>query len=159
VLVDDRGRALLLRHEDTYNGPHWQPPGGGLEPGETFKHAALREMAEEVGRTDISLGPLIWEWEHDFYYGKHLVRQYERAFIARTDRDDIGDGLEKAHAADGIVDYRWWEPATLAQCNEDVWPPELPVLVRDLAERDAGQRAPLRLPFRAARPRAVSARG
>ncbi len=155
VLVDGQGRVLLLRHEDSRNDPHWQPPGGGLETGETFREAALREMAEELGRTDITVGPLLWEWEHDFYYGRRVVRQYERAFLALTDRLELGDGLESAHAADGIVEHRWWDQAALASCPEDVWPPELPNLIHDLAERDPSK-APLRLPFRAARLRAVS---
>ncbi|MGF7235983.1 MAG: NUDIX hydrolase [Frankia sp.] len=154
VLVDGQGRVLLFRHEDSHNDPHWQPPGGGLEAGETFKEAALREVAEELGRTDIVVGPMVWEWEHDFYYGSRLVRQYERAFLALTDRLELGEGLESAHAADGIVDHRWWDREALASCDTDVWPPELPVLIQDLAGRDPS-RAPLRLPFRAARPRAT----
>lgn len=46
VIVDDAGRALLIRRRD--NG-HWEPPGGVLEPGETIPEALQREVLEETG--------------------------------------------------------------------------------------------------------------
>jgi 8-oxo-dGTP pyrophosphatase MutT (NUDIX family) len=46
VIVDDAGRALLIRRRD--NG-HWEPPGGVLEPEETIPHALQREVLEETG--------------------------------------------------------------------------------------------------------------
>ena len=45
-----------MRYDDgPPNGPHWNTPGGGLEPGEDYPAGALRELAEETGWTDISL--------------------------------------------------------------------------------------------------------
>jgi 8-oxo-dGTP diphosphatase len=46
VVVDDRGRALLVQRRD--NG-HWEPPGGVLESGETIPDALEREVLEETG--------------------------------------------------------------------------------------------------------------
>lgn len=46
VIVDDVGRALLIRRRD--NG-HWEPPGGVLEAGETIPDALQREVLEETG--------------------------------------------------------------------------------------------------------------
>ncbi|MFC4034038.1 NUDIX hydrolase [Streptomyces polygonati] len=48
VIVDDAGRALLIRRRD--NG-HWEPPGGVLEAGETIPDALQREVLEETGIT------------------------------------------------------------------------------------------------------------
>jgi len=46
VIVDDAGRALLIRRRD--NG-HWEPPGGVLEAGESIPDALQREVLEETG--------------------------------------------------------------------------------------------------------------
>ncbi|WP_445408404.1 NUDIX hydrolase [Streptomyces albidoflavus] len=46
VIVDDHGRALLIKRRD--NG-HWEPPGGVVEPGETLPDALQREVLEETG--------------------------------------------------------------------------------------------------------------
>jgi 8-oxo-dGTP diphosphatase len=46
VIIDDQGRALLIKRRD--NG-HWEPPGGVLEPGETIPDALQREVLEETG--------------------------------------------------------------------------------------------------------------
>jgi ADP-ribose pyrophosphatase YjhB (NUDIX family) len=46
VVVDDAGRALLIRRRD--NG-HWEPPGGVLETGEDITAGLRREVTEETG--------------------------------------------------------------------------------------------------------------
>ncbi|KAB7832676.1 NUDIX hydrolase [Streptomyces mobaraensis] len=46
IIVDDQGRALLIKRRD--NG-HWEPPGGVLEAGETIPDALEREVLEETG--------------------------------------------------------------------------------------------------------------
>ena len=46
VVVDDAGRALLIRRRD--NG-HWEPPGGILELNEDIEDGLRREVREETG--------------------------------------------------------------------------------------------------------------
>jgi 8-oxo-dGTP pyrophosphatase MutT (NUDIX family) len=50
VCLDDAGRVLLLRWRDPSDGTElWEPPGGGIEPGESPYQAARRELVEETG--------------------------------------------------------------------------------------------------------------
>lgn len=46
VVPDDQGRILLIRRVDNN---YWSIPGGGMEPGESVRHAASREVIEETG--------------------------------------------------------------------------------------------------------------
>lgn len=46
ALFDDEGRVLLARH--VHSG-HWGTLGGGVEPGESPREAAVREFHEESG--------------------------------------------------------------------------------------------------------------
>jgi len=54
VIVDDQGRALVIRRRD--NG-HWEPPGGVLELDETIADGLRREILEETG-LDVEVGNL-----------------------------------------------------------------------------------------------------
>jgi 8-oxo-dGTP pyrophosphatase MutT (NUDIX family)/ribosomal protein S18 acetylase RimI-like enzyme len=50
VCLDAQDRILLLHWRDPYDGYRlWEPPGGGIESGETPYDAAIREWEEETG--------------------------------------------------------------------------------------------------------------
>jgi 8-oxo-dGTP pyrophosphatase MutT (NUDIX family)/ribosomal protein S18 acetylase RimI-like enzyme len=50
VCLDPGNRILLLHWRDPQDGYQlWEPPGGGIEPGESPYDAAVREWAEETG--------------------------------------------------------------------------------------------------------------
>jgi ADP-ribose pyrophosphatase YjhB (NUDIX family) len=46
VVPDGQGRILLIRRTDNN---YWSIPGGGMEPGESVRQAASREVKEETG--------------------------------------------------------------------------------------------------------------
>jgi len=59
VLVDRRGRWLLQRRPLTgLLGGLWEFPGGKIEPGESLRDAAVRELREETGWSASSLAPV-----------------------------------------------------------------------------------------------------
>lgn len=63
ILVTPDHSILLVRFEFP-TATVWALPGGGLDPGETHDVALHRELAEEVGITDMVLGPHVWTREH-----------------------------------------------------------------------------------------------
>jgi 8-oxo-dGTP diphosphatase len=48
IFLNSAGELLLL-HRVTPQLTQWEIPGGKIEPGETPGHAAVREVAEELG--------------------------------------------------------------------------------------------------------------
>jgi 8-oxo-dGTP pyrophosphatase MutT (NUDIX family) len=46
AVFDDEGRLLVARHVE---GNRWTTPGGAIEPGESPRDAAIRELLEETG--------------------------------------------------------------------------------------------------------------
>lgn len=46
VIPDDQGRMLMIHRTDN---KYWSIPGGGMEPGESVREAAKREVKEETG--------------------------------------------------------------------------------------------------------------
>ncbi|GJF23492.1 MULTISPECIES: bifunctional GNAT family N-acetyltransferase/NUDIX hydrolase [Streptomyces] len=131
AVLDPDGAVFLLRYDNVEVGVHWAMPGGGLDEDESPREGALRELREETGWTDLEPGPLLCTWEHDF---THLsvgpVRQHEHIYVAHGPRrEPTGPHLAAAHAADGILTWRWWSRAELAEASEALWPPDLPRLL------------------------------
>lgn len=76
VLLDPAGRVLLMRYdENPPNGRHWSTPGGGLNPGEDYRDAAARELAEETGWHDIELLGELHRRDFDMPYLDVTIRQ------------------------------------------------------------------------------------
>ncbi|MEU3553602.1 bifunctional GNAT family N-acetyltransferase/NUDIX hydrolase [Streptomyces fragilis] len=129
--------VLLLRYENPDDGVYWAVPGGGLEPGESPLQGATREVREETGWSDVTPGPLLCVWEHDFTYHGVPVRQHEHVYLARAPHRDLSGDLTEAHRADGILAWRWWPLEELAATGETIWPPRLARLVAAATAADA----------------------
>ncbi|WP_329171924.1 NUDIX domain-containing protein [Streptomyces decoyicus] len=129
AVLDADGALFLLRYDNEEVGVHWAMPGGGLDPGETPRAGARRELREETGWTDLEPGPLLGTWEHDFTRAGIPVRQHEHLYLAHGPRREPAEGVAAAHADDKILDWCWWSPAELAGCADPLWPPRLPDLL------------------------------
>jgi ADP-ribose pyrophosphatase YjhB (NUDIX family) len=130
VILDPDARILLVLSEfDSQR--MWFTPGGELEEGETPEQAVLRELREEVGLTDVTLGPLIWHrhavWRHeerDTWYESeewfYLVRLADLPSTAHALPED--ESIVHLHEA------RWWTLEAL-RASDDLLSPRA---LRDL---------------------------
>ncbi|BFU42880.1 NUDIX hydrolase [Krasilnikovia sp. MM14-A1004] len=140
LLVDAAGRILLFHGGDPVapDESWWFTPGGGLEPGETPARGAARELFEETGlRVDpAELGEPVWHQVIEFSYRHQWYRQDQQFYLLRVDRwqvDTAGFEEEERTSVDG---HRWWSLAELDATDEDVYPEELPDLLRRLVSDD-----------------------
>ncbi|MER6787602.1 bifunctional GNAT family N-acetyltransferase/NUDIX hydrolase [Streptomyces sp. NPDC000658] len=144
AVVAPDGSVFLFRYDNDDTGVHWALPGGGLAEGESPREAALRELREETGWTDLEPGPLLCTWEHDFTRTHARLRTSEgtplRVVVRQNDhvyvtpgphREPTGPGLAAAHATEGILGWRWWTREELAAQREPVWPSGLARLLDD----------------------------
>jgi 8-oxo-dGTP diphosphatase len=67
LIIEPAGRVLLFRFifkKGALAGQdYWATPGGGVEEGETFEQAAIRELREETGIRVESVGPQVAQRE------------------------------------------------------------------------------------------------
>lgn len=110
LVVDDRGATLLCEFRSPDSGHSWWvPPGGGVEPGETDLDCARRELYEELGRTDLEIGPPIGVRNGGtFVFREKWVTQHERWHLARCVRFDVADSHVATLSGEGIHVMRWW---------------------------------------------------
>lgn len=115
IPVSPRGRVLLLCGHDPEapDQSYWFTIGGQIEPGETARQAAVREMREEVGivvdKSDLR-GPF-HEGEHNYSFGGLEYHSTSVFFTVVLQEDSVQPmGLP----GEIITDARWWWPA-------DVW--------------------------------------
>ncbi|MFC9845947.1 GNAT family N-acetyltransferase [Streptomyces sp. NPDC060223] len=134
AVLDPDGSVFLFRHDNEEVGVHWALPGGGLEPGESPREGALRELREETGWTDLTPGPLLCTWEHDFTRAGVPVRQHEHIYVTHGPRREpcFGADASAMRAEEGILDWRWWTRRELADATEIVWLPRLAYLLDEL---------------------------
>jgi 8-oxo-dGTP pyrophosphatase MutT (NUDIX family) len=138
VLLDPQDRILLLHgHEpDDPADDWWFTPGGGLEGDETREQAALRELAEETGITDVELGPVLWQRTCSFPFAGRRWDQDEWYYLARTTRTALvttATGLTELEKR-SVAGARWWSCGELAEAHETVYPKRLAELLRRLLD-------------------------
>jgi 8-oxo-dGTP pyrophosphatase MutT (NUDIX family) len=135
VLRDRSGRILLFRavlasRADTH---WWELPGGGIEPGESYTDAAVREIREETG---LEIGPAQVgppRWRRTSTWTARGIRRLQHEVVVAVDLEadapPVTDGGRTAEEAEEYVDARWWDVADVLTSSERFYPGRLPELL------------------------------
>lgn len=135
VLADAGGRVLLfhvLTPDETPDG-WWELPGGGIEPGETYLDATIREIREETG---LLLDPAQVRpptWRRDSTWRSRGRRRLQHEIVVHAqlaaDQPPITDGGRTPEEAEDYVTARWWHVPEITRGRERFYPGRLPELL------------------------------
>jgi 8-oxo-dGTP pyrophosphatase MutT (NUDIX family) len=116
LITDPDGRILLMRVRDAValdaSDPvtdYWITVGGGVEPGETFETAIVREIFEETGHVIDDPGPCIWRRRKSVTDAAGVTRAVdERYFWCPLLSAELNDAYLTQYERSYIQEFRWW---------------------------------------------------
>jgi 8-oxo-dGTP pyrophosphatase MutT (NUDIX family) len=132
ILCIVRSRLLLLKWHDTVSGRiFYEPPGGGVEPGESLIAAAKRELWEETG-IRAPLFPRFLPVDRDYWWlGRHYVHT-EAFFLALPSGDSVTPARLTGEEVQTTLGWQWVDWQASPAVDSPLEPPELFRSTRDL---------------------------
>ena len=135
-MLDREKRLLLLRFEHK-SGPlcgqvFWATPGGGVDEGESFEEAALRELYEEVGLRVAHPGPQIAQRTAIFTLSSgEMVEADERYFVVEIEQHVVSNEHCSDLEREVMTTHRWWSQSDLLTTSQQIWPEDLSRMLID----------------------------
>lgn len=129
MLLNDQRQVFVARRIDV--GEAWQMPQGGIDSGEDARHAALRELEEEIGTAKAEIIAESREWlSYDLpadlrarLWGGRYRGQMQKWFVLRFLGSDADINIKTKHPE--FTDWRWadnWDlPRLIVDFKRDVY--------------------------------------
>tara|TARA_R110002095_G_scaffold207492_1_gene192520 strand:- start:1767 stop:2249 length:483 start_codon:yes stop_codon:yes gene_type:complete len=120
MLLNKEGKVFVAQRIDS-PGPAWQMPQGGIDEGEDYQAAALRELEEETSISNVEILKGSEEWYcYDLprelqgkIWGGEYLGQRQKWFLMRYLGDDEDINLETSHPE--FSSWKWVKAIEVAR--------------------------------------------
>lgn len=138
LVISPQRKVLLFRFHHTNDAlagtSHWATPGGGLEHGETFHAAAIRELREETGiQLDAITDPVADRRVSLILPSGEAVTAVEQYFVVPVQDTSLSHAEWTEHERKVMATHHWWSAEELLATRERVWPENLLQMLVDAA--------------------------
>jgi 8-oxo-dGTP pyrophosphatase MutT (NUDIX family) len=136
IVLDAQENVLLFHAKDGSRpdvGTWWELPGGGLDPGETYLEAVIRELAEEAGLVvaPAQVGAPGWRRSATYEYrGERRISHEVIVPVRLTIPGPEVDGSGRVDFEDeDYFGFRWWPLDAVVTSEERFYPGRVPELI------------------------------
>lgn len=130
LIVSPSMRVLLFRFRHTTGAlagsNYWATPGGGVEDGETYEAAAIRELREETGIKVDSIAEHVANRRFPMLLPEgETVLAVERYYVVHAESQIVSRSEWTLQETQVMTEHHWWSADELNSTMEIIKPEDL----------------------------------